>query len=76
MPSPPATSDTDLINHNLVITRENLEAIEAQLERATTVVVKLDETLKNLKIATEQVNTNLEVIDKAAEITSGAVERS
>lgn len=76
MPSPPATSDTDLINHNLVMTRENLEAIEAQLERVTTVVDKLDETLKNLKIATDQVNTNLEVLDKAAEITSGAVERS
>jgi methyl-accepting chemotaxis protein len=58
------------------MTRENLEAIEAQLERVTTVVDKLDETLKNLKIATDQVNTNLEVIDKAAEMTSGAVERS
>jgi methyl-accepting chemotaxis protein len=55
---------------------EKLDKIEAQLERVTTVADKLDETLKNLKIATEQVNTNLEVIDKAAEITSGAVERS
>jgi methyl-accepting chemotaxis protein len=55
---------------------ENLDKIEAQLERVTTVADKLDETLKNLKIATDQVNTNLEVIDKAAEITSGAVERS
>jgi hypothetical protein len=53
-----------------------LEAIEVQLERITTVADKLDETLKNLKIATDQVNTNLEVIDKAAEITNGAVERS
>jgi hypothetical protein len=79
MPSPPATSDTDLINHNLVIARENLQAIEAQLERVTTVVDKLDkldETLKNLKIATDQVNTNLKVINRATEIMDGAVERS
>jgi len=69
-------SDTQITNHNLGLSLENLDKIEAQLERVTTVADKLDETLKNLKIATDQVNTNLEVIDKAAEITSGAVERS
>jgi hypothetical protein len=90
------TSDTSLINHNLGISRENLEAIEAQLERVTTVADKLDETLKNLNvtldktniifksstdasanliIATDQVNTNLGVINKAAEFTNGAVVR-
>lgn len=105
-----------------------MEAIEAQLERVTTVADKLDATLKNLnvtldktnsifksstdalssnlnsslvkqqnveavnnlaqninttsanlsggEIATDQVNTNLEVINKAAEIMDGAVERS
>lgn len=76
---------------------ENLDKIEAQLERVTTVADKLDATLKNLnvtldktnsifksstdasanlEIATDQVNTNLEVINKAAEIMDGAVERS
>lgn len=73
-----------------------MEAIEAQLERVTTVADKLDETLKNLNvtldktniifksstdasanliIATDQVNTNLGVINKAAEFTNGAVVR-
>jgi hypothetical protein len=69
-------SDTQITNHNLGLSLKNLDKIEAQLERVTTVADKLDETLKNLKIATDQVNTNLEVIDKAAELTSGAVERS
>lgn len=69
-------SDTQITNDNLKLSLEKLDKIEAQLERVTTVADKLDETLKNLKIATEQVNTNLEVIDKAAEMTSGAVERS
>jgi hypothetical protein len=69
-------SDTQITNHNLGLSLKNLDKIEAQLERVTTVADKLDETLKNLKIATDQVNTNLEVIDKAAEMTSGAVERS
>jgi hypothetical protein len=69
-------SDTQITNHNLGLSLENLDKIEAQLERVTTVADKLDETLKNLKIATDQVNTNLEVIDKAAKLTNGAVERS
>lgn len=75
---------------------ENLDKIEAQLERVTTVADKLDATLKNLNvtldktdsifksssdasanliIATDQVNTNLGVINKAAEFTNGAVVR-
>jgi urate oxidase len=76
---------------------ENLDKIEAQLERVTTVADKLDATLKNLNvtldktdsifksstdavanliIATDQVNTNIGVINKAAKLTNGAVERS
>jgi len=89
-------SDTQITNHNLGLSLENLDKIEAQLERVTTVADKLDETLKNLNvtldktniilksstdasanliIATDQVNTNLGVINKAAEFTHGAVVR-
>jgi hypothetical protein len=75
---------------------ENLDKIEAQLERVTTVADKLDATLKNLNvtldktdsifksstdavanliIATDQVNTNIGVINKAAKFTNSAVVR-
>lgn len=90
-------SDTQITNHNLGLSLENLDKIEAQLERVTTVADKLDATLKNLNvtldktdsifksstdavanliIATDQVNTNIGVINKAAKLTNGAVERS
>jgi hypothetical protein len=89
-------SDTQITNHNLGLSLENLDKIEAQLERVTTVADKLDATLKNLNvtldktdslfksstdavanliIATDQVNTNIGVINKAAKFTNGAVVR-